>query len=92
MATASEYQQRIQHCDWTALKELWQQIENRDTPNWEAGKAFEYLVVRMFELDGATVKYPYPVDQMEQIDGVVYLEVSSCIIESKDYRSDKVRS
>jgi hypothetical protein len=90
MATAYEYQQIILDYDWTALKELWKQIESRSTPNWEAGKAFEYLVVRMFELDGATVKYPYPVDQMEQIDGVVYLDASSCIIESKDYRDDKV--
>ena len=90
MASAYEYQQKIQRLDWSALKKLWKQIEDRNTPDWEAGKAFEYLIVRMFELDGATVNYPYPVDQMEQIDGVVYLEASSCIIESKDYSNDKV--
>ena len=93
MATPSEYQQTIQSYGWARLKELWQQIENRNTVGWELGKAFEYLIVRLFELDGAIVKYPYTVSQktmegkqelIEQIDGIIYTGSLSCIIECKD--------
>ena len=95
MSTQLEYQQKIQIFNWKELTDLWKQIEARDTTDWELGKAFEYLVVRMFELDGAIVKYPYTVTQrttegghqvMEQVDGIVYVESLSCIIESKDYQ------
>jgi hypothetical protein len=42
-----------------ALPALEERIIARDTPGWEPGRAFEYLVLRAFELDGADVKYPY---------------------------------
>ena len=63
MAIPYEYQQRIRACDWEDLRKLWRQIQSRDTPDWELGKAFEYLIIRMFELDNATVRYPYTVTQ-----------------------------
>lgn len=59
-----------------------------DGRRWEPGRAFEYLVVRAFELDGADVRYPYLVDYqgatIEQIDGVAYAGGLACMIESKD--------
>jgi hypothetical protein len=57
---------------------------------WASGKAFEYLILRAFELDGADVVWPYEVRQgsdiLEQIDGVVYADGLYCLIEAKDER------
>lgn len=73
---------------WTDLSDLWEGISARDTPDWEPGKAFEYLVLRAFELDGAEVRYPYTAllfgEEVEQIDGAVYWRGLSCLVESKD--------
>lgn len=74
--------------DWQGLRSLWQQIESRTTQSWTDGKALEHLVLRAFELGGATVKWPYEVriagEPMEQIDGAVHFESLSCLIECKD--------
>jgi hypothetical protein len=54
LPSAAEYQAAIQKLDWDGLQNLWERIETRSTaPDWAAGKAFEYLVLRAFELDGA---------------------------------------
>jgi hypothetical protein len=44
------------------LTKLWSEILDRETPHWESGKALEYFVLRAFELEGATVRYPYEVN------------------------------
>jgi hypothetical protein len=73
MATETDYQQRIAAYGHTQLLTLWEEIQADDTPGWEPGKAFEYLVIRAFELEGATVTYPFSVRLggtiVEQIDG-----------------------
>jgi hypothetical protein len=84
-----QYQQRIQSYDLAQLRDLWQTIQERNTPNWAAGKALEYLIIRGFELENAQVRYPYTVEDfegniIEQIDGVVYAENVACLIECKD--------
>lgn len=89
MTTEAEYQQRIQSYDWKQLQNLWQEIENHDTPSWPSGKALEYLIIRAFELENAEVRYPYTVEDgegniIEQIDGVVYIESIACLVECKD--------
>jgi Restriction endonuclease len=88
MPTAADYQARMARLDWTDLLRLWQGIQARDTPDWEPGKAFEYLVLRAFELDGADVRYPFPAslfgEEVEEIDGAVYWGGMSCLVESKD--------
>jgi hypothetical protein len=52
---------------------------------------FEYLILRAFELDGATVREPFEVtlgdSVVEQIDGAVYAGHLSCLIEAKDTRA-----
>ena len=57
-------------------------------PGWPAGRAFEHLVLRAFELDGATVRWPFEVTfadtVVEQIDGAVYAGHLSCLVEAKD--------
>ena len=58
---------------WSELLQLWSQIENGHTPAWRDGEAFEYLILRAFELEGAEVVWPYTVQiqdtVVEQIDG-----------------------
>lgn len=93
MPSEQAYKERILNYDWEALRTLWQKIKKRKTPNWEPGKAFEYLILRAFELGGAEVVYPYSVrlygETVEQIDGVIYYENLSCLIECKDYSRDR---
>jgi hypothetical protein len=88
MPSAAEYQGRISGLGWADLSQLWKRIIARDTPGWEPGRAFEYLVLRAFELDGADVKYPYTArlfgEEVEQIDGAVYWDGLKCLVESKD--------
>jgi hypothetical protein len=94
LATAAAYQARIELFQWADLRSLWAAIERRDTPDWEPGKAFEYLVLRAFQLDGADIRWPYSVrlfdEELEQIDGVIYYSGLSCLVESKDFVKDAV--
>lgn len=89
MSTASEtYEAMISQFDtWEKLKGFWQAIRNGDTPAWPVGKAFEYLVLQAFRLDGGTIRWPYNVtveqEIVEQIDGVVHIGRFSCVVESK---------
>lgn len=91
---ASNYETLITALDWQGLRDLWATIEARDTPAWESGKAFEYLILRAFQLSGAQIIWPYRVhifgEEVEQIDGAVYYAGLSCLVESKDFSHDKV--
>lgn len=90
MPTREEYETRAQTLGWPELRVLWNQIKVRDTPGWEPGKAFEYLVLRAFQLDGAEVRWPYPVSLygqdkvIEEIDGSVRVGGLYSLVESKD--------
>ena len=94
MATSEEYETRIRALDWAGLADFWEAINRRDTPGWEPGRAFEYLIIRAFELDGAEVRWPFDVKLMEnvveQIDGAVHIAGCSAIVESKDLASGNV--
>ncbi len=89
MTGAAQYESIIQSLQWDGLRSLWDNIETRNTPGWDAGKAFEYLILRAFQLDGAKVRWPYRVklfgEEVEQIDGVIYYGGLSCLVESKDF-------
>jgi hypothetical protein len=88
MATEIDYQQRIAAYDYPQLLTLWEGIQTGETPGWDAGKAFEYLVIRAFELEDAAVTYPFSVrlggTVVEQIDGAIYSDGLACLIECKD--------
>ena len=93
MDKQASHVERIRSLDWQELRELWSAIKEQDTPEWPPGKAFEHLVLRAFEIDGADVRWPYQVSRvgsvelpkaLEQIDGVVYAAGLSCLVESKD--------
>jgi hypothetical protein len=95
MATAAECEANIQRCNWDDLRNLWERIEARQTgPDWEEGKAFEYWVLRVFQLDGVEVRWPYSVTLggkvVEQIDGAVHVNGLSFLVESKDYETEPV--
>ena len=83
-----EAEAKIQALDWAGLRGLWGKIQAGDTPDWDSGKAFEYLVIRAFQLDGAIVRWPYRVELqgkvVEQIDGIVVAAGLHAMIESKD--------
>ena len=88
MTTAAEYEQRITCYSWDELSTLWNQIQSADTPDWDTGKAMEYLILRAFQLEGAEVIYPYSVvieeEELEQIDGAIYSDGLSCLMECKN--------
>jgi Restriction endonuclease len=92
MPTEIDYQQRIAAYDRVQLLNLWAQIQAGETPDWAPGKAFEYLVMRAFELEGAAVTHPFTVrlggTVVEQIDGAVYSDSLSCLVECKDQESN----
>jgi len=76
------------------LCDLWEDIKNRVTEEkgWQKGLAFEYLILRAFQLEQADVIRSFPVKvfdaTIEQIDGVVHLPGAhlSVLVESKDYQ------
>lgn len=96
--TSKTYEEKISKYDWSKLLKLWSLIQEgtTNTEGWDAGKALEYLIVRAFELElgKENVTYPFDVDlssivdnrkSIEQIDGVVYVNGISFILECKDY-------
>ena len=88
MTQPERYTRRIRRLQRAGVLTLWSGIKTGNTPGWPAGKAFEYLVLRAFELEKAVVRYPYDVRLPnvinEQIDGVIYMPGIVAIIESKD--------
>ena len=92
MTTAAQYEAKIQSLQWDDLRSLWEKIKQRNTPEWDSGRAFEYLVIRAFQLDGAQVRYSYSVsfgegEEVEQIDGAVHYSGLSCLVETSLSRS-----
>lgn len=84
-----EYEAAIQKLGWPELRMLYDDIKARGgTPEWAAGKALEYLVPRMFQLDGATVRWPYETklsgQVVEQVDGAIVVGGLYCLLECKD--------
>jgi hypothetical protein len=73
---------------------LWDDIvEDKVEDFWPDGLAFEYLILRSFEIEGAEVAWPYITkgrnsnNAIEQTDGVIYTAGISCIVESKETRN-----
>jgi hypothetical protein len=78
------YVEQIRTLDRLGLLRLWEWIQaGRPLDGWAEGKAFEYLILRAFELEEAQVVWPYFVSKFEQIDGAVFVDGLSCLIESK---------
>ena len=91
MPTTEEYKIKIQRKQRPGLVRLWNNILAKNTPDWDSGKAFEFLILRAFELEGAIIRWPYSVaifgENVEQIDGAIHFDDISISIltEFKDY-------
>jgi Restriction endonuclease len=87
MRRSPNYVDRIRSFGWENLRHLWKGILEGHTPGWPPGIALEYLLLRMFELDGAEVRWPFEVkvgdELVEQIDGAVYIGHLAFLVESK---------
>ncbi|HEX2079905.1 MAG TPA: restriction endonuclease [Longimicrobium sp.] len=85
---ALQDRRRADALTWEDIEQLWAQVQTRTATEWQAGRAFEYLVVRAFALSGLRVEYAYDVPlegrPFEQIDGMVYLGDVPFLIECKD--------
>src|SRR5579862_5855854 len=93
MATDRDYVDRIREVDYPRLTEMWDSVRaGRAIRGWAKGKAFEYLLLRALELEGAEIVWPYEVRvegiALEQIDGMIYYEHLACLVEAKDYGDD----
>jgi Restriction endonuclease len=87
--TADEARAKIEKCDRKTVLGMVASIRaNTPITGWDPGKAFEYVVLRSFQLEGADIRWPYSVYaealELEQIDGVVYVEGEPLLIEAKD--------
>jgi hypothetical protein len=87
----TDYVAKIQKLDKVGLVSMLAQIRAGANPSgWARGKAFEHLILRAFEIEGAEVVWPFEVRHghlpLEQIDGVVYSHGIGCLIEAKDYK------
>ena len=98
-SAAEDYQAKIESLGYKDLLKLWQNIRDGTVADWPSGKAFEYLILRAFQLEEADVTYPYIVQlrdiasqsglpddnqTIEQIDGAIYCDGLNCLIEAKD--------
>lgn len=60
--TDKEMQMAIHGMKWEELVETWVRRKDKDIEDvWGQGKFFEYAIIRVFEIEGAQVKYPYNV-------------------------------
>lgn len=100
MPKEQEYINKIESLDNEEVYSLFEKVLAENTPEWPEGKALEYLVLRAFQLEGADVDWPFSIYPkksigktqypIEQIDGVIYLEHITCLVECKDKVNKKV--
>jgi hypothetical protein len=64
----SDCEQTIQTMGWADLRDMWDKIQKGNVTGWDSGKAFEYLIPRAFQLDGARIKWPYRISLHEEIN------------------------
>ncbi|QRN96337.1 restriction endonuclease [Archangium violaceum] len=68
------------------LFDLWERVKKgEDLSPWSPGRAFEFLILRAFQLEGAQVIWPFR-GEWEQVDGAIYVEGLSCLLECKHWR------
>jgi hypothetical protein len=51
-----KYRKRIRKPQRRGLRRLWEQIEMGNMTGWPLGIAFEYLIIRAFEIERAAVQ------------------------------------
>jgi hypothetical protein len=92
MPTNREYRERVMQYGPAEVVRLWESVQAGQTPGWGPGKAFEYLLLRAFQLEGAEIVWPYSVrdlgEELEQIDGALLVNGLHCLVEAKDYAEE----
>lgn len=92
-----KYVKEISRYNQAGLYRLWMKRleDNLDVSQkefWKDGKLLEYTVLRGFELEGASVTWPYTVtldeESVEQIDGAFVVDGIHVLIECKDYNTN----
>jgi hypothetical protein len=80
-----EYARRVQGMGQAELLAFWGRVKQRERiEGWAPGRAFEFLLLRAFQLEGARVVWPY-LSAFEQIDGGIYVDGLACLVEAKDH-------
>lgn len=87
-----EYAERIRSKSSKDILDMFQRlVKGEEIVGWPQGIAFEYLIIRCFEIAGAHVEYPFRVEidgnMVEQIDGSVRTDQIYMLVESKDWQS-----
>ncbi|MBI5497298.1 MAG: restriction endonuclease [Deltaproteobacteria bacterium] len=68
------------------LRAPWRGLQAGSDGGFPSGRAFEHLLVRAFQLDGAHVEWPYEVESpLHQIDGVVHFAGLALLLEAKHW-------
>ncbi|PTL79945.1 restriction endonuclease [Vitiosangium sp. GDMCC 1.1324] len=76
----------IRSMGWSGLCDLWARVRmGQELGEWPPGRAFEFLILRAFQLEGAQVIWPYR-GEWEQVDGAVYVDGLSCLVECKHWQ------
>ena len=87
MGREEEYVARARALQPRQLLDFWSRLMQSPTvEDWEPGRALEYFILRAFELEGARVVWPYT-NELEQVDGALYVDGLSCIVECKHWSS-----
>ncbi len=97
MASSKDYISKIEAMGREDLIKLWNTRGKSEVKSfWEPGKILEYTLLRAFELEGATIRWPYNVKMgddessvIEQIDGSIQFEYFYVLVECKDYDKEK---
>ena len=85
MGVEEEYARRVQGMGQAELLAFWGRVKQRERiEGWAPGRAFEFLLLRAFQLEGARVVWPYA-SPLEQIDGGIYVDGLACLVEAKDH-------
>lgn len=99
--TEEELKNAIQDLGWEDMMQIWQDRRNPELQEkWGKGKFFEYAIIHAFELEKAEVRYPFNVpspqvfldgkEVIEQIDGIIYENGLTALVESKDYAEGNI--
>ena len=97
MVEEEKYIKEISRYNQPGLCRLWKKhlegnLDASQKAFWKDGKLLEYVVLRGFELEGASVTWPYSVtldeENVEQIDGALVVECMHVLIECKDHSTN----
>lgn len=97
MGEEDKYIEEISKYGQAELCELWRRhlddnLSADQKDFWKDGKLMEYTVLRGFEIEGASITWPYTVswedEGVEQIDGALLVNGIYVLVECKDHETN----